>query len=162
MAVTLIVLVLACSTTSAGPVAGDEPRGSISTNAEPFIYLPLVLTSQASPQLAGCTVFPADNVWNTPVDTLPVDANSDAYVATIGANTNIHPDFGTFWDNSPIGIPYVDVPGNQPMVPISFDYDDESDPGPYPIPPDAPIEGGVAGHKPGAAVGKPALAPSLI
>jgi len=116
--------------------------GGASTKEDSFIYLPLVLTPQASPQLAGCAVFPADNVWNTPVDTLPVDANSDAYVATIGASTNIHPDFGSFWEGSPIGIPYVDVPGTQPMVPISFDYDEESDPGPYPIPPDAPIEGG--------------------
>lgn len=141
----LIALLLACSTNSADPVAGDEPRGSTSTNEDTWIYLPFVLTSQTSPQLAGCAVFPADNVWNTPVDTLPVDANSDAYVATIGASTHIHPDFGTFWDNSPIGIPYVDVPGTQPLVPISFDYDDESDPGPYPIPPDAPIEGGPDG-----------------
>lgn len=97
--------------------------------------------------MAGCPVFPADNIWNVPVDTLPVDANSDAYVATIGANAYLHPDFGSGdWppgSGSPIGIPYVDVPGSQPLVNIIFtDYGDESDAGPYPIPPDAPIEGG--------------------
>jgi len=112
----------------------------------PVGYLPLVLSSQAPPELAGCAVFPGDNVWNTPVDTLPVDPNSDAYVATIGAGSHVHADFGSGeWppgSGAPIGIPYVDVPGTQPTVDVTFDYDDESDPGPYPIPSDAPIEGG--------------------
>ncbi|MCP4589697.1 MAG: PKD domain-containing protein, partial [bacterium] len=107
------------------------------------IYLPLILRDwppQTSPQVAGCDVFPADNVWNTPIDTLPVDPNSDAYIATIGAGVHIHADFGSGdWppgSGSPIGIPYVDVPGTQALVDVSFEYDDESDPGPYPIPPD--------------------------
>jgi hypothetical protein len=93
--------------------------------------------------VAGCPIFPADNVWNVPIDTLPVDANSDAYVAAIGADEPLHPDFGSgTWEGEPIGIPYVVVPGSQPLVAISFEYDDESDPGPYPILPDALIEGG--------------------
>ncbi|MFQ5595435.1 MAG: hypothetical protein ACE5HA_14910 [Anaerolineae bacterium] len=96
--------------------------------------------------MAGCAVFPADNIWNVPIDTLPVDANSAAYINTIGANAGLHPDFGAGdWppgSGSPIGIPYTDVPGTQPKVDISFDYADESDAGPYPIPPDPPIEGG--------------------
>ncbi|MBC8450421.1 MAG: DUF4091 domain-containing protein [Chloroflexi bacterium] len=97
-----------------------------------------------SPEVAGCPVFPADNIWNVPVDTLPLDANSDAYVATIGASSYLHPDFGSgTWEGEPIGIPYVDVPGSQPLVDVTFvEYGDESDPGPYPIPPDPPIEGG--------------------
>jgi len=90
-----------------------------------------------------CPLFPADNIWNAPVDTLPVHPNSDAYVNTIGATANLHPDFGAGqWQGAPIGIPYVEVPGTQPQVSVSFTYADESDPGPYPIPPDAPIEGG--------------------
>jgi hypothetical protein len=98
---------------------------------------------QAAPTLAGCPVFPADNVWNAPVDTLPLDANSAAYVKAIGEDQHVHADFGSgTWDGGPIGIPYVDVPGSQPKVNVTFDYDDESDPGPYPIPTDAPIEGG--------------------
>jgi hypothetical protein len=114
-----------------------------SDNGDSFVYLPLVLTSQGSPQVAGCAVFPADNVWNVPVDTLPVDVNSAAYVATIGAGDHVHADFGSgTWDGSPIGIPYTDVPGTQSLVDVTFDYYDESDPGPYPIPSDAPIEGG--------------------
>src|SRR5689334_14277734 len=60
----------------------------------------------------------------------------------MGATRGIHPDFGTVYEGAPIGIPYVTVPGSQPRVGVAFDYDDESDPGPYPIPPDAPIEGG--------------------
>ena len=108
-----------------------------------YTYLPLVARSPGSPRLAGCAVFPADNVWNVPVDTLPVHTNSDAYVATIGADAHVHADFGSgTWDGGPIGIPYVDVPGTQPTVTVAFDYDDESDLGPYPIPPGAPIEGG--------------------
>lgn len=89
--------------------------------------------AQTPPTVAGCPVFPNDNIWNTPVNTLPVDPNSDAYINTIGANTNVHPDFGSgLWNGGPIGIPYVDVSGSQPGVSVSFRYDDESDPGPYP------------------------------
>jgi len=103
-------------------------------------------TQTGAPQVAGCDLFPADNIWNTPVDTLPVDANSAAYINTIGANSYVHADFGSGeWppgSGSPIGIPFTDVPGAQPKVSVSFTYADESDPGPYPIPPDAPIEGG--------------------
>lgn len=99
--------------------------------------------SLASPQIAGCAVFPADNVWNVPVDTLPVDPNSAAYISTIGATKYVHADFGSgTWNGGPIGIPYTTVPGTQPKVPVTFGYSDESDPGPYPIPPNPPIEGG--------------------
>jgi hypothetical protein len=95
--------------------------------------------------LAGCPVFPANNIWNTPIDTLPVHQRSGAYIASIGLATTLHPDFGSgTWDGGPIGIPFTTVPGNQTKVGISFDYSSESDPGPYPIPPNVPIEGGSA------------------
>lgn len=87
-------------------------------------------------------IFPADNPWNTSIASEPVDPSSDVLIATCGANATLHPDFGTTWLGSPIGIPYVVVNGNQAKVPVSFYYADESDPGPYPIPADAPIEGG--------------------
>ena len=97
----------------------------------------------SGPTIAGCEVFPGDNIWNAPVDTLPLDPNSATYVATIGAARTMHADFGSgLWDGGPIGIPYTTVPGNQSRVAVSFYYPDESDPGPYPIPPGAPIEGG--------------------
>ena len=92
--------------------------------------------------LANLQVFPPDNPWNADISEYPVHPNSDSYIASIGLDTGLHPDFGTQWQGAPIGIPFVIVDGDQPQVSISFYYDDESDPGPYPIPPDAPIEGG--------------------
>lgn len=73
-----------------------------------------------------------------------MDPNSDSYINTIGETSYVHPDFGTMWQGAPIGIPWISVPGVQALVPVTFLYSDESDPGPYPIPPDAPIEGGPA------------------
>jgi glucose/arabinose dehydrogenase len=95
----------------------------------------------APPTISRCDVFPAKNYWNTPVDTLQVHSQSTTWVNTIGAATATHPDFGTFFEGNSIGIPWVTVPGTQTPVTINFDESDESDPGPYPIPPDAPIEG---------------------
>jgi len=92
--------------------------------------------------LGGSRLFPADNAWNQDISQSPLDANSANLIASIGLNTGLHPDFGTTWNGAPNGIPYIVVPGTQPKVPVTFDYADESDPGPYPIPPDAPIEGG--------------------
>ena len=88
--------------------------------------------------LEGCPMFPPDNVWNTPIDTLPVHPNSAAFVNTIGPARFLHPDFSA----TGFGIPYVVVSAGQPRVPVTFQYAGESDPGPYPIPSDAPIEGG--------------------
>ncbi|HHN46301.1 MAG TPA: hypothetical protein ENN09_02565 [Planctomycetes bacterium] len=94
------------------------------------------------PTLDGCQVFPADNWWNTDISGYPVHPDSDAIIANIGANTNIHPDFGRIY-----GIPYVVVGSGQPLVPIRFThYPAESDPGPYPVPADAPVEGGSDRH----------------
>src|SRR6185295_13525827 len=90
--------------------------------------------------LGGCPVFPADNAWNQDVSRLPVNANSANYIASINAGrTTLHPDFGS---NPAYGIPFVIVPQGQPMVPITFTaYGDKSDPGPYPVPANAPVEG---------------------
>lgn len=122
-------------------------RAAANPAADGDLYLPVIhKAGTPAPQIDGCNIFPADNVWNTPVDHLPVHANSANYINTIGAARGLHPDFGSgVWppgSDSPIGIPYVTVPGSQPLVDVTFGYDDESDPGPYPIPPDAPREGG--------------------
>jgi hypothetical protein len=82
-------------------------------------------------------VFPADNPWNADISAQPVDGASATLIAACGLG-NLHPDFGTIY-----GIPYVLVGGATAMRTVTFDYADESDPGPYPIPPDAPIEGGI-------------------
>jgi hypothetical protein len=92
--------------------------------------------------LGGKRVFPPDNPWNQDISQLPVDPNSATLIASIGADRPLHPDFGTVYAGAPNGIPYVVVPGTQPRVPVRFDYAEESDPGPYPVPPNAPIEGG--------------------
>ncbi len=112
-----------------GPTFTPTPSPSTRTSGDP-----------------SCQVFPSDNPWNTDISHAPLDANSNNYVDFIGRSTRLHPDFGTVWNNAPIGIPYAIVGGNQPRVPISFYYDSESDAGPYPIPPDVPIEGQPVGQ----------------
>ncbi len=93
-----------------------------------------------------CAIFPADNPWNTDISSLSVHANSTNFINSIGADTGIHPDFGTMYAGEPNGFQYAVVPQDQTLVPISFDYADESDPGPYPIPDNVPIEGGSDAH----------------
>jgi hypothetical protein len=73
-----------------------------------------------------------------------VDPRSAEIISFIGLDKGLHPDFGADWNGGPFGIPYIVVSGKQPKVPVTFDYDDESDPGPYPIPANPPIEGGSA------------------
>lgn len=95
----------------------------------------------AGASLQGYRPFPSDNPWNRDVSDEPVDPNSNALIAACGTR-NLHPDFGTVWNGAPIGIPYVVVSGSQGRVPVTFEYERESDAGPYPIPADPPIEGG--------------------
>ena len=96
-----------------------------------------VKSKDAPPKIGGCQIFPSNNPWNMDISKLPVHPKSAAWVQTIGPDLPLHPDWG------PNGaIPYVLVKGNQKKVPITFEYGDESDPGPYPIPLNAPIEGG--------------------
>jgi len=102
-----------------------------------------------SPSIAGCPTFPANNIWNAAVDKLPVDPSSAAYIATIGADTTLHPDFGAPYSAGgtlmPIGIPFNIVSSSQTKKAVYFDYADESDPGPYPIPDNPAIEGVLPG-----------------
>jgi len=91
--------------------------------------------------LNGRRLFPADNPWNLDVSGEPIDPSSSTLIASCGSQ-GLHPDFGTVWNGAPNGIPYVVVSGGQGKVPVTFGYADESDPGPYPIPAAAPIEGG--------------------
>ena len=95
--------------------------------------------------LHGKRLFPANNPWNEDISTSPVDPNSANLIASIGLNTGLHADFGPVFNGAPNGIPYVVVVGSQPLVPINYTaYGSESDPGPYPVPSNAPIEGGPA------------------
>ena len=107
----------------------------------------------ASPKLGvGATldkkrVFPTDNPWNRDVSHDPVDSLSSVLIASIGGDKPLHPDFGTTYEGKPIGIPYTVISGEQSKkrYPCEFEYKDESDPGPYPVPLDSPIEGGPSG-----------------
>jgi hypothetical protein len=96
------------------------------------------------PVIGGCQIFPANSPWNADVSNYPVDPRSDAYIASMqGSTTNLHADFG---QNPAWGFPINVVPATQKFVPVTFkaSYVPESNPGPYPIPPDAKIEGGRA------------------
>jgi hypothetical protein len=92
-----------------------------------------------SPHVGSCPIFPASNALNEDISKAPLDPNSAAYIDSIGASVDLHADFGT---NLSYGIPYTVVKRAQPKVPIKFsEYGEESDPGPYPIPSSAPVEG---------------------
>ena len=114
-----------------------------------FVCLGLLLLGGSTahalkmPSAPRCPVFPKSNAWNQRVDTLPVAANSDEIVRSIGANGSVHADFGSgLWEGAPIGIPITVVGKKQKKTRVSFEYADESDRGPYPIPRSVKIEGG--------------------
>jgi hypothetical protein len=124
----VLMLALVCLAAPGSPVRSQDAGGS------------------TAPTVGNCTVFPPDNPWNQDISNLPVHPRSARYIASINSDENkfLHADFGADPD---YGIPYVVVPGTQLKVPIEFvEYGDESDPGPYPIPPDAPVEAGSDNH----------------
>lgn len=95
--------------------------------------------SASAPHQGSCPIFPASNALNTDISRAPVDPNSAKYIESIGAGVHLHADFGT---SVSYGMPYAVVGPRQPKVPIHFtEYGGESDPGPYPVPPRAPVEG---------------------
>jgi hypothetical protein len=102
--------------------------------------------ASAAPREYGCPLFPASNPLNRDISRAPVDPRSASYIASIGLGGHLHPDFAT---NRGYGIPYTVVGPHQPKVPVRFsEFGGESDPGPYPIPPGAPVEGaGTAGDQ---------------
>jgi hypothetical protein len=124
----------------------------------PFLGILLFTATVGGTLPAPLPLFPPDNWWNTDISSAPVDPKSASYIAFIGTSRGMHPDFGGDSGDSsaPIyGMPYVVVDGSQPKVNVTFDYDDESDHGGYPIPEEAKtqqkwIEGGLAGDDPNA------------
>ena len=101
----------------------------------------------SSPTVGPCPLFPADNAWHADVSGLAVHPRSDDWRTTIGPARGLKADFGAgLWDGGPIGIPFTRVGAGQAPVAVSFTYDDESDPGPYPVPADAPVEHGSDHH----------------
>lgn len=119
------------------PAATQDNSGTDRTEYPSQSHPPTLRT-----HLGDVEIFPATNPWNQDISELPVRKESTTWIRAIGKNTGLHPDFGTVWNGAPNGIPYVVVPSDQPKVEVQFEYDDESDPGPYPIPRGVPIEGG--------------------
>lgn len=143
------------SGTAASGASSPASGGTTTTPTSPVTTTPAVTTVYgnlhgaslgAGAPLNGAVPFPADNAWNTDISTRPVDPNSDVLIGSIGAGTGLHADFGSEKTyGGPIGIPYVVVSGTQAKVAMNWTaYGDESDPGPYPVPRTAPIEGGAA------------------
>jgi hypothetical protein len=95
------------------------------------------------PSAPGCPVFPAGNVWNQDISSLPVASDSDTLIATIGLDTGLHPDFGSYRG---YGIPYNTVPGSQRKLTVRFNYSSQSDHVGYPIPRRPRIEAGSDHH----------------
>ena len=115
--------------------------GTPTTRGQMAAFLHRAMTRSGG--LPACDLFPASNVWNRPVDALPVSASSATLIGTIGATEDLHPDFGSYLG---YGIPINVVDASTPRRPVAFDYDDESDAGPYPIPSSPRIEGGSDRH----------------
>ncbi len=98
-------------------------------------------TSGGGPTLDGCPMFPASNIWNRNIASLPVHSQSDQFVASLGVTDTLHPAFGSgTWDGYIMGHPYITVPGSQPLVAINiYQYPGQSDLGPARVPTNAPI-----------------------
>jgi hypothetical protein len=138
-----VVILLSMSITS----FSSTTQGKAPNVRENVSHALVSLSSSAKPsspnRIDGCPVFPSDNIWNYDISNLPVDANSANYIASMGLTGTLHAYFGaTVPDYPPVGFPYATVPASQPYVPVSFLYQDQSDPGPYPIPRNVPVEGG--------------------
>jgi hypothetical protein len=138
-------VVVAAGTPQAHPAATAGPPSNVGyggTGPQPGLHSPPA--AMMTPVTAGvlCPIFPPSNVWNKDISGLSVASNSTAMVNAIGRNSSLHPDFDTVGD----GIPYNVVAPGTPTYTVHFDYADESDPGPYPIPASPLIEGGSDRH----------------
>ena len=135
MAVATATVALGAALAAAAPPTIDRPAGQQG-------LAPARRLTPPGPSVGGCSVFPGTNAWNTDVNGFPLHPRSATMIAKIQSvgGDFLHPDFGS---NTDVGIPYVVVPATQPLVPITYTaYGDESDPGPFPIPLDATVEGG--------------------
>ena len=99
-----------------------------------------VMSAGQGASLNGFVPFTGSSLWNTDISSAPVDPNSNSIISNWVGSVNLHPDWGT---DPTYGIPYVVVNGSQPLVNVNLGaYPSESDPGPMPVPADAPVEGG--------------------
>jgi len=157
IALTTVAALLAACSSATTPASASLPAGAASSGGSVTTGSPSAIPTTAKPspsakptakptattKPAACSVLPSDDVWHADVSHLPLLAKSAAYVKSIGLSSAVHADFGSgTWDGGPIGIPITTVPAGQAKVAVSFQYGDESDAGPYPVPRNAKIEGG--------------------
>ncbi len=135
---------VALLTGTPAPLRTAAPKPIVTPAPKPIVTPAPTPAPTPPPKPPGtpCYVFPSSNVWNRDVSRLPVASNSAAMVGAIGADSHLHPDFDAVGD----GIPYNIVTSGTPTYTVAFDYADESDPGPYPIPANPSIESGSDGH----------------
>jgi hypothetical protein len=132
--ISLVIWMAACN--SQVPAITSESQGRMTATVSS-----LDSAASTEPSAGGnanseeCPIFPPDNFWNTPIDSLPVDANSDAWINSIGRDQSFHMDFGAGeWDGGPIGIPFNVISASTvEKYTVEFYYPDESDAGPYPL-----------------------------
>ncbi len=146
---TLTATPIAGPTATDGPTATLRPGGTAPATRPPTAKPTTQPTAKSTAKptakptsSAPCPIFPASNVWNRDISSLPVAPNSSTMIAAIGLSRYLHPDFDTIGD----GIPYNIVNSSTPIYQVSFDYADESDPVPYPIPAIPSIEKGSDAH----------------
>ena len=127
----LVVLLAGCGVTSSPGSGGGSGGGNLACS---------VMSTGQRASLGGFVPFTSSSLWNTDISSAPVDPNSATIMSNWVGAVNMHPDWGT---DPTYGIPYVVVDGNQAMVNVNLGaYGDESDPGPMPVPANAPVEGG--------------------
>jgi len=141
------IFLFACLATATPPVETSTPPDSPTLAATPETTVSPTQTP-SGPMIANCPMFPANNFWDARVDTLPIAPQSDSWIESIGRTESFHMDFGSGeYDGGSIGIPYNVVAGSTVSKSgILFDYADESDAGPYPVPDNPNIEYGSDHH----------------
>ncbi len=136
----MYVWLIAMSCTKKYQTADPAGSGPASGGAQPACSSQII-------DVESMQVFPATNPWHADISASEVDPNSTQILSKY-AQTGLHPDFGSgLYQGSTIGFPFIVVCANQARIPVVFrsnaydgNYGDESDPGPYPIPLNAPIE----------------------
>src|SRR3989442_15899212 len=123
-------------------------RGSLVGGSVALVFLtiscqpPPTPGAKRLPDAPNCPLFPANSYWDADVSRLPVDSRSSTWVASAGAGSPLHADFGSgTYNGGPIRIPYGTVPRGQPRGAITFPHAHQSHPGPHPTPPPPPAGG---------------------
>jgi Putative Ig domain len=130
------------SSASVGGQGGYQFQVQVADSTGATATAPLTINVAGNNTHAGCSIFPANNIFHQRVDSLPVDNSPAAPIPAVYQPSIIHPFFGNDASPNPNGIPFIQVPANQPPVSMTWLlYGDESDPSPYPFPANAPIEG---------------------